>query len=94
MLKKEFYNNKRALKSFDKFYNFWSPYYGINPTVDISKTYRVDRKNNAYSNAISLFLLIHYYNNQKNTSKVRELKYEFLKKYSNLTEFVNDLNEL
>ncbi|MDE6660881.1 MAG: hypothetical protein K2J93_03530, partial [Anaeroplasmataceae bacterium] len=52
VLKKEFYNNKTALKNLDKFYKFWSPYYGTNPTVDISKIYKFNRKNNAYQNAI------------------------------------------
>lgn len=94
VLKREYYNNKLALKSFDKFYKFWLPYYGTNPSQDIKKVYNYHRKNNEFSNAISLFVLIYYYKNENDVSKVEELKKEFISKYGNLTEFVNGLNAL
>ncbi|MDE6047674.1 MAG: hypothetical protein K2F56_03500, partial [Anaeroplasmataceae bacterium] len=50
VLKKEFYNNKRAIKSFKKFYEFWLPYYGVNPTVDVKKKYNYHRKKHIYNN--------------------------------------------
>lgn len=93
-LKREYYNNKMVLRSFEKFYQFWSPYYGTNRVENISKIYNYQRKNNSFSNAISLFVLIYYYKNENNMSKVEELKNEFLEKYRVLTEFVNDLNNL
>ncbi|MCM1131691.1 MAG: hypothetical protein NC310_06540 [Roseburia sp.] len=94
VLKREYYNNKAMLKSFDKFYKFWLPYYGTNPNQNIEKVYKYHRKNNEFSNAISLFVLIHYYKNENDISKVEELKKEFISKYGVLTEFVKDLNKL
>ncbi|MDE7385411.1 MAG: hypothetical protein K2M84_06600 [Anaeroplasmataceae bacterium] len=71
VLKKEFYNNKRAIKSFKKFYEFWLPYYGVNPTVDVKKPYNYHRKKHTYNNAVSLFVLIYYYKNEGNLAKVK-----------------------
>lgn len=94
VLKKEYYNKKRILKAIDKFYQFWLPYYGVNPTTQISKIYNYQRKNDRLSNAISLFVLIYYYKNEGNQAKVEELKKLFLKEYSMLEEFVKDLEKL
>ncbi|MBD5390523.1 hypothetical protein HDR67_00740 [bacterium] len=94
-LKKEFYNKQSIVKKIDKFYQFWSPYYGTNPkNISLGKLYKTNRKNAEHQNAISLFLLIHYYKNENQLDKVAELKTTFLKKYSMMTEFTKDLESL
>lgn len=91
ILKKEFYNNRRIVKRFDKFYQYWLPYYGTNSNYANIKLYKTNRKHKEYQNAISLFILVYYYKNFGQIDKAQELKSQFLKKYSVLTECVKDL---
>lgn len=95
ILKKENFNRRRVVKRYDKFYQFWLPYYGTNPrNISLEKTYKTNRKKREYQNAISLFILIYYYKNENQMDKVEELRTLFLNKYSMLKEFVNDLEKL
>lgn len=92
-MKREYYDNKLKLKKITKFYEFWQPYYGTNLKVDIARIYKYDTKK-PYVNAVNLFVLIYYFYNEGNLSKVKELKTLFMNKYSMIGEFVKDLDQL
>ncbi|MDE6584210.1 MAG: hypothetical protein K2K15_02300, partial [Anaeroplasmataceae bacterium] len=92
-MKREYYNQKLKLKRITQFYEFWQPYFGTNLKVDITRIYKYDTKR-PYVNAVNLFLLIYYYHNEGNLSKVKELKTLFMSKYSMIVEFVKDLDQL
>lgn len=95
VLKRENFNRSRLIKRYDKFYQFWLPYYGTNPrNITLEKTYKTNHKKREYPNAISLFILIYYYKNENQMDKVEELKTLFLNKYSMLQELVKDLEKL